>query len=231
MNIAYASIVGSTHRALEYNNQDFVLVKSIADIQICLVADGCGSGSNSEVGAQLALNFIAKTIVENNNWQKNLMERLNDYSQNLAEMHSDDSQTFIKNFLLYTIVGCVVRDEKIILFSCGDGVILINENLNVIDQDNRPRYLNNSLISNTSAQIEFQQVDLNTHSILIGTDGVEDLINGIESEKVNEYSSLTELINDEFILSNPVRLPKLLQKYSRKGILKDDCSLVIIKLK
>lgn len=231
MKIAYASIAGNTHRKLDYNNQDFVLVKSFEGIEICLVADGCGSGANSEVGAQLGLNYLAKVIKESEgkSWQQNLGEKLRNYSRDLANNHSENPKDFIRNYLLYTVIGYVMKDGIRTLFSCGDGVKIIEGNIDIINQDNRPNYVNNALLGNTSGEFLFEEIPSTASPILIGSDGVEDLIEGINKGEVSEYPSIEALINDEDNFTNPIQLPRLLQKYSRNGILRDDTTLILIK--
>ena len=62
----YATTPGYTHRKLDYNNQDAVLLVEHENYTIGIIADGCGSGANSEVGAQLAVKYLAKLISEKN---------------------------------------------------------------------------------------------------------------------------------------------------------------------
>ena len=230
MKIGYGTIQGFTHRNLEYNNQDFVLVSENIGYNIGLVADGCGSGSNSEVGAQLGLKYLLRRISEqiNSDWKLNLKEDLQNYSKQLAKLHSDNPKAFIKDFLLYTLLGFIEKDNKLTIFSFGDGVIIIDDQINVINQNNRPKYVNNELIGNESGAFNYKELSLNKQTIIIGSDGVEDFIDGINSGQIEEYENLEQFIGDENNFSNPIHIPKLLKKYSRKGILKDDCTLIIM---
>jgi serine/threonine protein phosphatase PrpC len=161
MKIGYGSIQGFTHRNLEYNNQDFVLVEENEEYSMGLIADGCGSGSNSEVGAQLGLKYLMKRISEriNSSWQGNLKEDLQKYSNQLAGLHSDNPKKFIKNFLLYTVIGFVERNGVLTILSFGDGVIVVDDKVEIIDQNNRPRYINNELIGNEGGQFVFDQIN------------------------------------------------------------------------
>jgi hypothetical protein len=207
------------------------LVSENEKYNIGLVADGCGSGSNSEVGAQLGLKYLSRKIIEqiDSNWQINLKEDLQNYSKQIANLHSDNPKAFIENFLLYTIIGFVERNNKVTLFSYGDGVIIIDDQIKIINQDNRPKYVNNELIGNEGGQFIYEEISLNKQTIIIGSDGIEDFLEGINKGEIEEYENLTAFIRDENNFNNPIHIPKLLRKYSRKGILKDDCSLIIIK--
>lgn len=231
MKIGYGSIQGFTHRQLEYNNQDFVLVSENDNYNIGLIADGCGSGSNSEVGAQLGLKFLLRIISEqaSSDWKVNLKENIQKYSSQIAEIHSSNPRDFTKNFLLYTIIGFVEENNKITIFSFGDGVIIIDDKVKVINQNNRPKYINNELIGNEGGKFTYEEVILDEQTILIGSDGVEDLIEAINKGLVDEYTDLHAFIRDEKNFSDPIHIPKFLQKYARSGILKDDCTLIIVK--
>jgi hypothetical protein len=231
MKIGYGSIQGFTHRQLEYNNQDFVLVSENDEYNIGLIADGCGSGSNSEVGAQLGLKFLLRKIDEqiNSDWKANLKENIQKYSNQIAKLHSTNLREFTKNFLLYTIIGFVEENSKITIFSFGDGVIIIDDQIKVINQNNRPKYINNELIGNEGGQFAFEEVLLDEQTILIGSDGVEDLIEAINKGLVEEYRDIQGFIRDEKNFSDPIHIPKFLKKYSRNGILRDDCTLIIVK--
>lgn len=233
MKIGYGTIQGSAHRKLDYNNQDAVLIFEAEDLLIGIVADGCGSGSNSEVGAQLGVKRITKIIYEkiksNVDWKKNLKPEMQNYAKTLAELHDVNLAEFVRDYLLFTLVGFVKYEDNITLFSYGDGVIVIDDNISIIDQNNRPKYLNNELKNGEGADFQFQEFKYEGQKILIGSDGVEDIIDGINKKTIVEYSKFNDFISDEFNYSNPIQIPKFLQKYSKSNILKDDCTLIMIK--
>ena len=233
MKTAYGSISGSVHKRLEYNNQDFVMVTQNEDCIIGLIADGCGSGSNSEVGAQLSLNFISKWLQENsdeNDWGVHLKKDIQNYSLALSKTHSSEPRQFIKDYLLYTILGFIVRDDIITVFSFGDGVIIMGNEIKIIDQSNRPKYINNELLGDEGGSFEFYDFGLKDQILVLGSDGLLDLIDGIGKGLVDEYRTLDDFTEDNRHFTNPVHLPKLLQKYSNTGQIKDDCSVIILKI-
>jgi len=233
MKIGYGTIQGSAHRKLDYNNQDAVLVFETDELLIGLVADGCGSGANSEVGAQLAVKRVAKIIDEKiklkSDWKTDLKKDLQAYSRTIAHLHDTSVSHFVKDYLLYTLVGFVKYRDRITVFSCGDGVIVIDDNIQIIDQNNQPKYLNNELNNSQGAEFQFQEFKYEGQKILIGSDGVEDIIAGIDNKLIPEYLSFNDLMCDEANYYNPVQLPKLLQKYSKKNVLVDDCTLIMLK--
>lgn len=233
MKIAYGTIQGSVHRNLDYNNQDSVLVIQNNNLVVGIVADGCGSGSNSEVGAQLGAKKLSKIIIEkiasNIDWKIHLKEEMQIYSKLIAELHDNSIPQFVNDYLLYTLIGFVKNGDIITLFSYGDGIIVIDDDVQIIDQKNRPKYLNNELKNSDGGDFQFQEFKYEGQKILIGSDGVEDIIDGISKRMIWEYSSFSEFINDENNYINPVQISKFLHNYSKKEILKDDCTLIMIK--
>ena len=207
------------------------MVSENEDFNIGLIADGCGSGSNSEVGAQLGLKYLMQRITKqvNSDWQTNLKEDLQNYSKKLAQIHSQNPREFIKNFLLYTLVGFVEKDNIMTIFSFGDGVIIVDDQIKIIDQNNRPKYVNNEFIGNEGGEFVYEEILLDQQTVIIGSDGVEDFIEGINSGLIEEYENLAQFVEDEDNFTNPIHVPKLLKKYSRGGVLKDDCSLIVLK--
>lgn len=59
-----ASIIGTTHRGMKYNNQDASYFMYNDNLIVGIVCDGCGSSAHSEVGAQLGVRFIAAKCIE-----------------------------------------------------------------------------------------------------------------------------------------------------------------------
>ncbi len=233
MRIGYGTIQGAAHRNLDYNNQDAAFVFESGNVLIGVIADGCGSGTNSEVGAQLAVKRITKIIFEKIeskiDWKNNLKPEMQFYAKTLAELHGSNIAEFVKDYLLFTLVGFVKIEAQLTLFSCGDGVIVIDDDILIIDQDNRPKYLNNELMNAEGADFEFQDFEYSGQNILIGSDGVEDIIKGIDKKEITEYYEFNDFISDEANYINPIQISKFLQKYSKSGILKDDCTLIMIK--
>ena len=233
MHIASASTQGHTHRTLGYNNQDAYFVDSNETRHICIVADGCGSGSNSEVGAQLAVRFVAKYISDalekGINWQAGLKTALLRQAQQLAQQHANNTKSFVRDYLLFTIVGCVSDAEQITLFWSGDGVLGVNDAIEIIDQNNRPKYINNELKGARASEFEFRQLPLEGQRLLIATDGFEDVMAGVNSGEISEYGSVEDLLKDAAVFDDPVYLSKLFHKYAERGVIRDDCTLVVLK--
>ncbi|MBN1410168.1 MAG: protein phosphatase 2C domain-containing protein [Spirochaetales bacterium] len=144
-----ALILGRDHELSKRNRQDYCRYtsgKRVAGV----VCDGCGEGEFSETGAALLGNFI---INELNRADLNAVDAFKDEIKSascrflnrlldILNFSSENLKTeFIRNFLLTTFVFCVIEGERAVIGSSGDGIIITDESVNIIDQDNRPNYL------------------------------------------------------------------------------------------
>src|SRR5437867_3242541 len=121
------------------------------------IADGCGEGTHSEVGAQLAVQFIPYTVrdllqqgISFENLPTLLFEKLIDFLKNLIDSYNfSDIHEYIKfvhEHLLFTLIGFIIAPENTIVFAAGDGVVLINDDIYLREQDNTPTYIGYHLI-------------------------------------------------------------------------------------
>lgn len=261
--IAMGSVIGREHQRLGKNNQDAYFLLSNEDYTIAVVCDGCGSGSNSEVGAKIGAKLVVETIathLKNGLDQPNFWDdiRLNLLSQfetfvNILSQENERKE-FIYNYFLFTIVGVIITPNKTVIFAIGDGVIFINGRQILIETfaNNAPPYLAYGLCNYPElSQFKiYHELDTNkVESILIGTDGVKDLILAEnrnfpgKSENIGPISQFWQndnyfrnpdlirrklsLINREII--KPDWLNQTLQK--DVGLLLDDTTFMVIKRK
>lgn len=237
----YASAIGQSHQRMAYNNQDAVqVIASDPNAFIGVVADGCGSKSNSEVGAQLAVRFVAEEIArmirKGKNWQDLLQRAHESWAERFVNAQEpDDPDEFIGDCMLYTLLGVVIEDRHTTIFHSGDGVFMVNGNLTVIDQQNQPAYLNYELMEQRRRHsdriaLHFERYHTaDIESVLVGTDGVEELEAAFRQEKWSGYPSLVSLCEDNEMYRNPAALPKLLFQTALAEKLYDDTSLVMLK--
>lgn len=154
--IREGSVIGREHVRLGKNNQDGKNFGSVVigekTYYYGFVSDGCSAGNNSEVGAKLIVAYLASevrmmiatgTTIEN--IPDSLFNRCVGYLRSIASLtcvgDPQQSLDFIKNHLLCTVIGFVMDDKKLIIFSAGDGVIVVNDAVTNIDQNNTPKYL------------------------------------------------------------------------------------------
>lgn len=235
-------IQGRNHIIDSKNGQDafkFITGQIGSDpFVIGFIADGCGEGEKSETGAYLGVNYAC-------NATRNLIglisiEKLNKvlYQQvrrMLTQVVSSqdfidpiEEVNFIKNHLLFTLLGFVIYKGKCIVLSSGDGVIVINDDIHLLDEANRPSYIayhsiDRKFLSTTSklsTKFESIQIDLKKlERLAIGSDAWADV-----REK--------ELLSDQIwnLGENPRSLNRLMRRLSNtEKMFKDDAVLITVE--
>lgn len=118
-----------------------------------IVTDGCGEGTRSETGAHLATSFLIKRIeelVKEGVTIKKIPQRLfDDLIEFLRSIVNNfltgptpqvTAVRFIKEHLLFTVLGFVIGPKETIIFAVGDGVVVMNDMVDLRDQKNMPTY-------------------------------------------------------------------------------------------
>lgn len=270
--IAGASVIGRSHRIEGKNNQDSFFYLENDKMIIGLVSDGCGSGKNSEVGAKLGVRMIANAIVDTIAEKDILFEeilekaRLDVLSQIrvLANSLGLSFSRTVVDYFLFTLVGFIITDDETIVFSLGDGVLALNGEIKDLGPfpQNAPPYIAYG-ITNTSLgeknpdllkfciNHEIKTSDL--ESLMIGTDGVGDLIKCEEKNipgKEEIVGSLNQFWEEEKFFQNKDMLRRRISlintdivKYKRNtskvivevkkenGLLSDDTTLIVVRKK
>lgn len=166
LNLRKGTIPGYSHTKKKRNNQDACVVNKtkIADQEYYygVVADGCtgAPGSNTEVGSILITQFIASETlliltsgVELVDVPRILFPRCIGYLRSIAGstvMGSPEIMwEFIRRNLLCTIFGFLANDSQLIIFNAGDGMTIVNDDINIIDQNDVPNYLAYHLVDRT----------------------------------------------------------------------------------
>ncbi len=118
-----------------------------------IVTDGCGEGTRSETGAHLATSFLSKRVEELIKegvspkkaprilfWD--LVEFLRSIVINFQTGQHPHAQAvkFIKEHLLFTVLGFIIGPKDTVIFAVGDGVVVLNDMVDLRDQDNMPTY-------------------------------------------------------------------------------------------
>lgn len=157
--IRKGSVQGTKHKLRRINNQDKLMVHSrqIADRLytfgvICDGMTGDKKESHSEVGARLLAEFavaeiglLAAAHVPVTEIPAALYSRMVGYVGNIARATCPGSPEelwhFIERNLLATVLGFISDGVDLLAFAAGDGVIIANEQVTVIDHDDHPLYL------------------------------------------------------------------------------------------
>src|SRR5688500_16603395 len=139
--VAAASVIGRDHRRLDRRCQDAFAIRR-GHATVVVLADGCGSGAHSELGARLGANLFATALAARATgdigWRAACDEVL-DRLAALVPVLGDDA---IARHLLFTLVAAVVTPDRAEVLVIGDGIVAIDGDLHVLDSpDDAPAYL------------------------------------------------------------------------------------------
>jgi len=232
---------------------------------VAVVCDGCGSGKHSEVGSHLGANLLAQTItddveklhIEGRPLAQIALGRVQQivlgYFATLAKATGGSFSQTINDYFLFTIVGAIVTPEEYCIFSLGDGVFILNGDVYPLGPfpNNSPPYLMynlagsslldaNPALLNLQVQARGSTKDLNW--LLIGTDGVLDLINAkgktIPGRK-ETVGAIEQFLSDS-CMQNPDGIRRRLAVLNREtvedgrsirgGLLTDDTTFIIVQI-
>lgn len=266
--IAYGSIIGRDHKETGKNNQDGFYIFTSPEVIIGIVCDGCGSGQYSEVGAKIGVRITAEMImrdIEQSNRRKQTLSPVNEkVRQNIItqlrilinSMGANVSE-IVNEYFLFTILGFLILPDRTYIFSCGDGIFIINNEIKSLSfLDNMPPYLAYE-ITGTSLKnaLQFQIHKIipteTVETILIGTDGVENIINA-ETRKMpgneNLVGHISQFWLDDKFFKNPdmIRrklslinrdlvkclhnsLGKITEIHKENGLLLDDTTMIVVR--
>ena len=243
--IASGSVIGKSHIRLGRNNQDAYAHAKIADEVFAVVCDGCGSGMNSEVGAQIGCRIILDELQNNYlmmGWcedpsqnlelaLKDIQNRIVDKILRIAYKMDVNLPSVIKDYFLFTIIVAVIGYEKSFVASIGDGFYAINDEVTSIGpfENNAPPYIAYNAIPNAvNHSIIKEKMSFKIHSvidtkdvknILIATDGVEDILrnelNVVPGKKSNFVGSLDQFWTNDLFFNNKAALDRRLVQLAR----------------
>lgn len=248
---AGANIPGTDHtlpgQPMWKNCQDSYFIKSGGDIVVGLITDGCGSGKQSEIGAQIGAKVFGQKLFalatrnlnqgksEFTRWAEVKMHTLG-VLQSLASQ-IDDSMTQALNDLLYATVGFLVTPENTYVFHCGDGSYAVNEEITKLGpfENNAPPYLAYALTDGHSTRSYLALTKYKTEdvqSLCVTSDGVD---------YIKDFQFVLKTwLSEDIVFKNPDVLRRRLAVMNaesakdgvlRGGPLKDDTSCVILRRK
>ncbi len=259
--VASGTVIGRHHSTVGKNNQDSYYSYAQEGFTLGVVCDGCGSGCHSEVGAQLGVRLVGQALAQqlqhnqSVNWEELrefILQQIRCISETLAITNSLGQ--ILREYFFFTIVGVVITPTDTTIFSLGDGVIALNGNIKEIGPfpDNAPPYITDELLEGSKGinfNIEFQLPTDKVESIMIGTDGVADLMNAEKytiAGKTEKVGNIAQFWQDDRYFNNPDMLRRKLSLINRQivhpdwfnkqlikqgGFLSDDTTLIVIRRK
>jgi hypothetical protein len=222
-----------------------------------IVCDGCTgthstlkrNASNNEIGAKLTVYSLlsllssnqAPEIADNDNFieelSKALIEKLNSLLNIFCE-DSNEKSVFTADFLMSTILGFVVTQDKYIVFHAGDGLIILNGEMTFLE-NHAGSYLGEALIENTQNHRHLTifasgKTD-ELKNIFLATDGFHGVLNAYQ-DIFMQFIQLCPIRNNGFdpSLIRIFRKETIWHKRIKENILhnewfKDDASFVLLR--
>jgi len=255
--VAAATVTGREHARAGRNNQDAFHARASEHGLAAAVADGCGSGACSELGAQLGARAVVETAlallkkgvaVEAPEFLERLRADVLCLFQALA---GELGQRLIGEGLLFTVVGAVVTPERTLVFSAGDGVWALNGEVRRLGPfpGNAPPYLSYGLLKPGAVAFEVNALrpTAEVDSVLLGTDGAADLAE-LASVRIPEREEpvgpLSQFWSEDRYFRNADALRRRLSLLNQEsvradfsagrlvrtpGLLTDDTTLVVLR--
>jgi hypothetical protein len=155
---------------------------------------------------------LSRLVVPQGTYLPHRPVRSQPYRQDLTPV-----ERFRIDYLAATIIGFLDDGDTLVTFRKGDGVIIVNEEIEVIDQNNTPEYLGVS-VNRPGERFDTQTYDSATvQRLVIATDGIEPLL---AMEGVGH-----QLFSTDNRYGFQGNLNVLRREYPEK--LSDDCSFVV----
>lgn len=238
-------VTGRDHRRAERDGQDGHAVVATDDVVAAVVTDGCSSGRSSEIGARLGAAWIA-TLVEQRfrgrgrheggpgddaraaaaEVADDLLARLEVLARSL-DPAGEVSRARVGEALLFGFLAAVVTPAITIVFGIGDGIVLVDGALTVLDPgpENAPPYVAYGLLgtrmtttTRTRMRVHFVGPTAGVRLVTVATDGLVPL-----------GDALATLAADPRYERNPSLLRKRLVVLSDRGTFSDDATVAVVR--
>ena len=161
---------GHYHRDSFKNGHDAIAFGVIpeANAMFGLVADGCGSGLHSEVGAKLAVQHTYRSVQtlarlgylnSNSRLTDHIFASLVNFLRIQANILSSDDPIelalTVENYFLFTFLGFYrsLDEKEGVIFWSGDGHICIDDSHLLLDEHNAPSYIGYNCIQDPTNEI------------------------------------------------------------------------------
>ncbi len=203
ISIATAAVTGARHLRMMRNGQDAVasyrasaerdaLAECVVSAvpAVVVVADGCGTGASSEVGAQLGARLFARALgarlergasaIDRRTWEEaraELVATLRELVDRIGG-RSRSARALVHDYFLFTIVGAAWTPDGAAVWAIGDGAYAFESQLKQLTSDplsNAPPYVAYDLLGEP-CDAHFAIAPADTVAIVIATDGISELM-------------------------------------------------------
>lgn len=143
------------------------------------VADGCGSGRHSEVGARVGAALWAEALCRRgadlDQARRDVVAQL----QVLATAMGGDLAEVVREHFLFTLIGCVIAGGRALVHAIGDGLFAVDGEVETLGPfpGNQPPYLGYDLVGGGGGPITVcaDRPAAGIASIALATDGASEL--------------------------------------------------------
>lgn len=228
---AAAAVTGARHLRMARNGQDAVATWQHGDVAVVAVADGCGSGASSEVGARLGVELfvrgLAARITEREPWDAARAE----VRDAIARLCGDDER-LLREAFMFTLVAAVVTPEATTVWALGDGAYSFGDYTRALGPfaDNQPPYLAYDVVGEPREAV-IERVCA-CDAVIIATDGADDLQAGIERFAAPRFVEHPDVLRRELALLARAneRIDWTAGRVVRTAaVLQDDCAVAVVR--
>ncbi len=229
--------------------QSFSIPTSGKTFHVGLVSDGCTGNplfSHNEVGANLLILYAYRRIQELicssvpiGEIPKALFPSCTEFLLNLTgwvipptivwqypapikdREEWSSQKRFRTDFLAATLLGFITDEQDLVTFSAGDGIILVNDDIEVIDQDDKPEYPAISINQPGKGFVTKHHRMDTVRRVAVMTDGLESLM--------KDPTFVDRMFRDK--LDTPLGLQFVLNLAFKANpeLMKDDCTAVTLE--
>ena len=229
---AAGSVTGRDHRRAERDGQDGHAVVVTSDVVAVVVTDGCSSGRSSEIGARVGAAWLAALIERHfcaavaigaeqaEAVVEELVARLEVLARSL-DAGGDVKAARVDEALLFGFLAVVVTPATTIVFGIGDGIVLADGKLTVLDPGplNAPPYVAYGLLgARVAPRIHFACPTEHLDLVAVATDGL-----------IPAGDALADIAGDPRYAKNPSLLRKRLVVLSDRGTFSDDATVAVVR--
>ena len=241
--VAGAYVTGKSHIAKNIPCQDRTYSKTLNGTTVIALADGAGSCSKSDIGAEIATQFVAEFICSNfdkiyEKEEKSASKTILDGVQKCLNQKANEIKLDIKE-LSSTILFVVVKNNKYLAGHIGDGLIGYfdaNEDAKILSYPyNEGEYT--VFTTNTHALENFRIYKENLNDIkgfVLMSDGTCDSLYDVNDKKLTEANKkIFGLLNDHRVSIKIIEeqiIKTIKSKFLDKSINGDDCSINLLAL-
>lgn len=239
---AVATVTGARHLRSSRNGQDAAASWVGPEGAAIVVCDGCSSGASSEVGARLGATVFVRSLGARiqagervgcpATWAAVRSDVVRALAELLERMPGNRIEVIREQFL-FTIVAAAATPGEAAVWALGDGVYSFGDYTRVLGpfEDNQPPYLGYDLLGD-APPAHFEVASPSCGSIVIATDGAEDIDGGLERFATRRFIDHPDALRRH--LAVLARSPERIDWDERRmvrtpAVLQDDCAVAVLR--